>query len=686
MTVTSRSLRGLSATVAVVLLGALAGPALAQGDVELTTTAPRLEGSGASGQAGWDVATIGDMNGDGLEDLAVSANVATYSSRSGAGAVYVVYGRSDLGPLTLGDSMATDEGFAIYGESAGDNFGAVVSAAGDINGDGYADLAASSPLRSDHGRGGQGTVYVIYGGLALENIDLASFAPDSGFLIDGASSTDYLSSIAAPGDISGDDCDDLAVGSAYADDNSRIDSGSVYIVYGCGSSSADVDLHSFASSQGLTIEGALARDNTGMALSAAGDVNADGRGDLIIGARGADNNGRVTSGSAYIFYGSAATQYVDLASAGEFHAERGLRIDGAATGDYTGNIVSGVGDTNADGYADVAVGAYGTDNNGRSFSGSVYIIYGAVGGSTSGTPVIATTDLASLTSSQGMRIDGAEASSYLGSSPVATEAGDINGDGFADVVIGSENEDSVYVVYGHFSGNVDLSALGEGGYRLYGDVGESVGKSVAVSDLNDDGLRDVIVGAPEASPGNIASAGLAYMALSTNPVDTSGDDPGTDPGTENPGSEDTVSTQSTTTTATTQTTSTATSISAPTLKLRWPPASSARISRKAKSLTIYAKVDQAPAKVSIKAKVRYRGKSITIAKGSRSFSKSGTRSVKLKLTKKGRSFLRHVRRGKKFKVTFTGSVKNTSTGLAGKTTRLSKRFKIGKSSSSVRLT
>ena len=128
--------------------------------------------------------------------------------------------------------------------------------------------------------------------------------------------------------------------------------------------------------RGFRIDGAAANNFAGFSVAGAGDVNGDGIDDVIVGAYQAANNSRTTSGSAYVVYGGATPAGVDLASLGA----RGFRIDGAVTGDQAGFSVAGAGDVNGDGVDDVIVGADLADNNGRSGSGSAYLVAGGVGG------------------------------------------------------------------------------------------------------------------------------------------------------------------------------------------------------------------------------------------------------------------------------------------------------------------
>ena len=180
----------------------------------------------------------------------------------------------------------------------------------------------------------------------------------------------------------------MIIGAINADNNGRSNSGSAYVIYGS-ASPATIDLNYLGSEEGFRIDGAAAGDVAGFSVSDAGDVNGDGRDDVIVGAYGADNNGRDHSGSTYVIYGSASPATIDLNVLG---SEEGFRIDGAASYDEAGWAVSDAGDVNGDGRDDVIVGAHYADNNG-STSGSAYVIYGSAS--------LATIDLRDLGSEEG---------------------------------------------------------------------------------------------------------------------------------------------------------------------------------------------------------------------------------------------------------------------------------------------
>ena len=170
-------------------------------------------------------------------------------------------------------------------------------------------------------------------------------------------------------------------------------------------------------------------DRSGYSVAALGDVNGDGFDDVLIGSPGAAGDGRWASGVTYVVYGNASGANIDLAN---FNASEGFRIIGSEF-ESIGHSVSAAGDVNGDGRMDLLIGVSTAGSDGNWLAGSTYLVYGSDSG--------ADVDLANLTPSQGVRFDG-EFESESGFSVSA--AGDVNGDGLADIIIGAPSPSSFH--------------------------------------------------------------------------------------------------------------------------------------------------------------------------------------------------------------------------------------------------
>jgi len=352
--------------VAALTLPASAGAALPQqsGVVDLLTQANiQIDGPAPNGSASEGLAAAGDVNDDGIGDIIVG-------TPGTPGSAYVVFGQPDLTGVDL--AALGSRGFRIDGPGGNDGVGIAVGAAGDVNGDGLADVIVGAQGVNTF----TGAAYVVFGKATTSSVSLAALGA-GGFRIDGAAMNDVAgSSVAGAGDVNHDGLADVVVGAPGASNNARATSGSAYVVFGKASSTT-VSLAALGAG-GYRIDGAAAGDIAGKSVAGVGDVNGDGVPDVAVGAPDAAANGRGDSGAAYVVFGKSSTGTIDLASLGA----GGIRIDGAAAADNAGYRVAGT-DFNGDGRQDAIVGALNASPRGRAFAGSTFVALGF------GTPALA---------------------------------------------------------------------------------------------------------------------------------------------------------------------------------------------------------------------------------------------------------------------------------------------------------
>ncbi len=408
------------------------------------------------------------------------------------GAVPVVCGGGQL------DADELDA--AILGESYNDRAGRSIAVAGDVDGDGLDDVLVGAPGNADAGVNA-GKAYFVGGATLSSGVGLASATGWTGEAVGDA----LGEKVAAAGDVDGDGYDDLLLGAKDADDpdtNAR----RAYLVNG-GTSLASVSPSGTASvsTADASWTGLDDNDSLGHGLAPAGDHDGDGFADFLLGAPENDD-GVANGGAVYLVYGSSS-----LASGRQTPANLPV-FYGAATSDYLGHWF-GLGhvDLDGDGLDDLALGAYRADGS-ASDTGAVYVFNGTTRRSGS-----ASADDAPLTIT-GTSYSGGD--SYFGYA-ISDRPGDINADGYDDLVVGAyyfdqaaTNAGALFVFYGSTSAfDADLDAEDADTRLLGSSAYDYCGKDVSVlPDVNGDGADDLLLGCYGEDSGGY-TAGATYLVL-----------------------------------------------------------------------------------------------------------------------------------------------------------------------------
>ena len=485
-----------------------------------------INGVDARDFSGSSVSDAGDINGDGVADVIIGASPNGYSS---TGESYVIFGGSVAGGGGSLDLSSLDgaTGFTIEGIDSSDGSGHTVSGAGDFNGDGVSDLIIGARYADTNGTSQTGQSYLVFGGGSVGSsgsLNLADLDGINGFVINGIDEADRSGfSVSDAGDINGDGLDDVIIGAVYGGPSGMSRAGESYVVFGKRGvvSSGVLNLASIDGTNGFVINGIDTNDNSGYSVSDAGDINGDGVTDVIIGATRAGPNGNDPAGESYIVFGGSSVGSNGSLNLSSLDGTNGFVINGIDQDDRSGNSVSGAGDINGDGVDDVIIGASYADPNGISIAGESYVVFGGSGVGSGGS-----LNLLDLNGSNGFVINGIDQSDFSGDS--VSGAGDINGDGVGDVIIGASladrngnsNAGEAYVVFGGrdagSGGSLNLSDLnGVNGFVINGiDAYDFSGLSVSgAGDINGDGLDDVIIGAAFGDPNSRENAGESYVVF-----------------------------------------------------------------------------------------------------------------------------------------------------------------------------
>lgn len=370
---------------------------------------------------GLNLAPAGDVNNDGLADLAIAMPEAT-TSAEGGGRVWIVFGRTQPAQLNLATLVGDSAGIEYSGVSADTRLGSAIFPAGDINQDGRDDLLVGAKLQ---GPMMSGTAHVLFGQTEAESLP----APAMGDGLMGQSlhtqepSAGLGWSVAGGRDINGDGIPDMVVGAPSSEANGA-NSGRVYVVFGNPDTSQyTVDM--LQPTQGFAIAGEAESDAAGYRVGVVPDLNQDGLAEILVGAPFTAEQGW-GSGSAYLVFGKSDGAAVELSdvSAGV----GGFKITGEGVQAFAGEHLAGLGDLTGDGLPDLVVGAHGSEPAGFE-SGRLYIVEGRA---TAGEPITFADLQQGLA---GQALAGPTGGSQLGVS--VAYAGDFNGDGLPDMIAGS---------------------------------------------------------------------------------------------------------------------------------------------------------------------------------------------------------------------------------------------------------
>jgi FG-GAP repeat protein len=382
-----------------------------------------------------DGTAAGDFNRDGYDDLAISAWGATAGGAAQAGRVFVMFG-SRTGLSTHGVVSFSQNTAGIAGTPTPDDEFSRALAAGDLNGDGYDDLAVGAPRDNPGNVNNAGTVTVLFGSAAGPKASGSRmFQQGTAPLNDGLQVDDNFGAAVAIGDLNRDNIDDLVIGAPSEDfgSPSKVDAGMVHILYGARNGAIGTRLRSVTGDTSGFPGSAIGGDRFGC-WQAIGDFNGDGRLDLEIGADGRTVGAVPNSGGVYIMYqasGGVTTAFSQLWTQNNAGVP-----DVAENGDNFGDSTA-VGDFNNDGYDDLAVsndhediaGHAGTDH------GTVFVFKGSSHG-------LSASGVREWSQSSAGILDTPESLDEFGS---LVQAGDYDGNGFDDlyIAIGGESFGSV---------------------------------------------------------------------------------------------------------------------------------------------------------------------------------------------------------------------------------------------------
>ena len=473
-----------SVLAAVFLPAGGAGPLAATGP--WMTSADR-----AAAYYGTAVATAGDVNGDGYDDVIVGA--PGYNNGAGEeGAVFVYHGSAA--------GLSTTANWRAVANRANAAFGFSVATAGDVNGDGYDDVLVGAP-GPETDEQGRGRVFVYHGSASgLSTAPSAGTGPNpkpDGQIVFAQAGAKFGTAVATAGDVNADGFADILIG-APKYDNNESNEGAVFVYHG--------SANGLSTTADWRAERNQAHAVFGTSVATAGDVNNDGYDDILVGSPG-DSPGHSKAGAAFVYHGSASGLGTRPPVPSGPSPQPDWRVESNREGASLGWSVASAGDVNNDGFADVIVGApwYG---NGQAREGAAFVYHGSASGLST-----ARSAPGGPTPKPDWRVESDQEGASLGWS-VAT-AGDVNADGYDEVIVGADyfdkgqaDEGAAFVHHGSAAGLGPAAAWTGESDQEYSYFGRSV---ATAGDVNRDGYSELVIGAPWYDAAGNDESGAAFV-------------------------------------------------------------------------------------------------------------------------------------------------------------------------------
>jgi hypothetical protein len=449
----------------------------------------KLQGEGGGHAIAQTLHFLGDVDGDGIDDLAVGSPLFDSASAPDRGAAYIMYGSlSGVDPSGSATSGVITEARRFQGSQNAAQAGRSVSG-GDIDGDGINEVIVGAP----GGNGGAGRTWLLSGPVTI-GAAVANLAATATQRPGDAEHAGWA--VALNGDTDADGAADVLIASPQSAASGSANEGPGVVTLLLGS---DVQVDGFDGAAGITYTGSSTGEAVGYSVDWI-DLDGDGLSDAAMGAHLSEPGSTPNNaGAVYVIAGPATSAST---------VDTQPYLGGGAAGDWLGWAISGGADVDGDGYEDLLAGAPTADDGGSN-SGAVEVVRGSATALAGGAGSL----------SSWATIAGADSNDRLGQSVAG--AGDVDGDGNDDLVVGAWKENTVgnnagaaYLVFGPLTaGTTDLATAGSPA-RLTGEsAGDLAGWSVAGGgDVNGDGLNDILVGSPQDDDGG-TDAGAAYLLL-----------------------------------------------------------------------------------------------------------------------------------------------------------------------------